>query len=58
MDIEKVQVAYRIDIDTYHKIARIALRKKKTVPQFTRYILEKYLEDTENHDKQKTTANP
>lgn len=56
MQTEKVQINVRIPVDMWDKLAKIGLRKAMSVPQLTRYVLKKYLNDL-NHDKQKTTAN-
>lgn len=55
MNSEKVQIAYRVELSFYEKMAKNANRKGMTVPQYTRYILKKYFNE---NDKQKTTANP
>jgi predicted DNA-binding protein len=54
MQTEKVQVAYRISVEFYNRMAKNAERKGMTVPQYTRYILKKYFND---HDK-KISTNP
>jgi len=55
MQTEKVQIAYRVDVDFYERLSKNALRKGMTVAQYTRYIVKKYFND---HDKQKTNSNP
>ena len=55
MEVEKVQVKYRIDLPFYERMAKNAERRGMTVSQYTRYILKKYFND---HDKQKTNSNP
>ena len=55
MEGEKVQIAYRIDLAFYERLAKNADRKGMTVPQYTRYILKKYFQE---HDAKKTNTNP
>lgn len=55
MQTEKVQIAYRVDLAFYERLAKNAERKGMTVPQYTRYILKKYFQD---HDSKKTNTNP
>lgn len=55
MQTEKIQVAFRIDTAFYERLAKNAIRKGMTVPQYTRYILKKYFID---HDTKKTNPNP
>ena len=50
MEGEKVQIAYRIDLAFYERLAKNADRKGMTVPQYTRYILKKYFQE---HDAKK-----
>jgi antitoxin component of RelBE/YafQ-DinJ toxin-antitoxin module len=51
----KVQVAYRIDEDTYNRLAVISNRKGLTVPQLTRLIVKQYLENNTNGTKKTPT---
>ena len=55
MQTEKVQIAYRVDLAFYERLAKNAERKGMTVPQYTRYILKKYFQE---HDAKKTNTNP
>ena len=54
MEVEKVQINVRVDLDLYEKLAKQGLRRGLTVAAYTRYILKKYMND---HDKQKTNPN-
>jgi antitoxin component of RelBE/YafQ-DinJ toxin-antitoxin module len=51
----KVQVSYRIDEDTYNRLAVISNRKGLTVPQLTRLIVKQYLDNNTNGTKKTTT---
>ena len=51
----KVQVSYRIDEDTYNRLAVISNRKGLTVPQLTRLIVKQYLENNTNGTKKTPT---
>jgi hypothetical protein len=51
----KVQVSYRIDEDTYNRLAVISNRKGLTVPQLTRLIVKQYLDNNTNGTKKTPT---
>jgi antitoxin component of RelBE/YafQ-DinJ toxin-antitoxin module len=53
----KVQVAYRIDEDTYNRLAVISNRKGLTVPQLTRLIVKQYLDNNTTNGTKKTPTN-
>ena len=45
IDIEKVQINFRVDSNFYDKLAKDSLKRGLTFAAYTRYILKKHYED-------------